>query len=77
MVVVGGGFGGGSCARALKARQPSLDATVMEAAPDYVACPFSNEVVAGLRGLDRQRFGFERLGEMVPRSRTRWLIWRR
>lgn len=58
VVVVGGGFGGATCARTLKAARPALDVTVIEADPEYVACPFSNEVIAGMRDLDRQRFGF-------------------
>ena len=65
VVVVGGGFGGGSCARALKAAQPSLDVMLVEASADYVACPFSNEVVAGMRELDQQRFGFDGLAKAV------------
>ena len=59
--VVGGGFGGASCARALRARRPELDVTLVEANPDYVACPFSNEVVAGMRDLEAQHFTYDRV----------------
>ncbi len=31
--------------------------TLVEADSDYVACPYSNEVIAGLRDLSAQRFG--------------------
>lgn len=65
VVVVGGGFGGATCARTLKAARPALDVTVIEADPEYVACPFSNEVIAGMRELDRQRFGFATLARAV------------
>ncbi len=65
VVVVGGGFGGATCARTLKAARPALDVTVIESDPEYVACPFSNEVVAGMRELDRQRFGFATLARAV------------
>ncbi len=65
VVVVGGGFGGATCARTLKAARPALDVTVIESDPEYVACPFSNEVVTGMRELDRQRFGFATLARAV------------
>jgi NADPH-dependent 2,4-dienoyl-CoA reductase/sulfur reductase-like enzyme len=32
--------------------------TLIESEPVFVACPFSNEVVAGLRDLEAQRFGY-------------------
>jgi sulfide dehydrogenase [flavocytochrome c] flavoprotein chain len=56
VVVVGGGFGGATCARAL--RRAGLDVTLVEAEATYMACPFSNAVIAGLRGLEELRFGY-------------------
>lgn len=64
VIVIGGGFAGATCARALKSAR--ADVTLIEASADYVACPFSNEVVAGLRDLDRQRFTFDEVGKAVP-----------
>ena len=60
VVVVGGGFGGGTAARALAGL--GLDVTLVEANETYTACPFSNEVVVGLRPIEAQRFGYGRLG---------------
>jgi NADPH-dependent 2,4-dienoyl-CoA reductase/sulfur reductase-like enzyme len=54
VVVVGGGFGGGTCARDLKRR--GLNVTLVEANPIYTACPFSNAVLAGLRSIEQQQF---------------------
>jgi sulfide dehydrogenase [flavocytochrome c] flavoprotein subunit len=54
VVVVGGGFGGATCARELKRR--GLDVTLVEANPTYTACPFSNAVLAGLRPIEAQQF---------------------
>ncbi len=68
VVVVGGGFGGGTCARMLKAA--GVNVTLVEAASEYVSCPFSNEVVAGMRELDGQRFSFERMGGAVRMIRS-------
>ncbi len=65
VVVVGGGFGGATCARALRQAGPALDVTLVEADAEYLACPFSNPVVAGLREMDAQRFGYARVAADV------------
>jgi NADPH-dependent 2,4-dienoyl-CoA reductase/sulfur reductase-like enzyme len=49
VVVVGGGFGGATCARHLKRAAPELDVTVVEPAARFVTCPMSNAVLGGLR----------------------------
>ncbi len=58
IVVVGGGFGGATAARFLARLLPAATITLVEASRDYVACPFSNLVVAGLRELDAQTFRY-------------------
>jgi NADPH-dependent 2,4-dienoyl-CoA reductase/sulfur reductase-like enzyme len=58
VVVVGGGFGGGTAARALRQIDPRIDVTLIEAGAQYIACPFSNEVIAGMRNIAAQRFGY-------------------
>ncbi len=57
VVLVGGGYGGATCARAL--RQAGLDVTLVEAEAAYLSCPFSNPVVAGLRDMAQQQFGYD------------------
>lgn len=59
VVVIGGGFGGASCARVL--RRNGLAVTLVESNATYTACPFSNAVIAGLRPMERQRFGYDAL----------------
>ncbi|MFZ5780826.1 MAG: FCSD flavin-binding domain-containing protein [Pseudomonadota bacterium] len=59
VVVVGGGFGGATAARTLVQLQPGLDVTLVEPEPVFTACPFSNLVLAGLREIDQQRFGYD------------------
>ncbi|MBB4380651.1 NADH dehydrogenase, FAD-containing subunit [Bradyrhizobium sp. Rc3b] len=61
IVVVGGGFGGAACARALKRAQAGLQVTLIEPNKTFTSCPFSNEVIAGLREMDAQQFGYDRL----------------
>lgn len=60
VVVVGGGFAGASCARALKRIDPRLAVTLVEASPTFTACPFSNTVIAGLRELAAQQFDYKK-----------------
>ncbi|MFX8844687.1 cytochrome C, partial [Acinetobacter baumannii] len=48
-------------ARALKRAQASLQVILIEPNTIFTACPFSNEVIAGLRDLDAQQFSYDRL----------------
>jgi sulfide dehydrogenase [flavocytochrome c] flavoprotein subunit len=59
VVVVGGGFAGSTCARALRRLDAKLQVTMVEANPTFIACPFSNSVIAGLRELKAQQFTYE------------------
>ena len=59
VVVLGGGFAGTICARELRRVEPQLTVTLVEVNPTYTACPFSNSVIAGLRDIAAQRFGYE------------------
>lgn len=52
VVVVGGGFGGATAARYLKARAPQVRVTLIEPARTFYTCPFSNLVLAGLRSME-------------------------
>jgi NADPH-dependent 2,4-dienoyl-CoA reductase/sulfur reductase-like enzyme len=61
VVVVGGGFAGASCARALRATDPRIAVTLVEAEATFTACPFSNAVIVGLRELGAQQFTYERV----------------
>jgi sulfide dehydrogenase [flavocytochrome c] flavoprotein subunit len=59
VVVIGGGFAGATCARELK--RAGLNVTLVEPNATYTACPFSNGVLAGLRQLPAQQFGYDAL----------------
>jgi len=61
VVVIGGGFGGANCARALRRINAKLQVTLVEANRTFTACPFSNEVVAGLREIEAQQFTYDRI----------------
>jgi len=59
IVILGGGFGGAGCARALHRADAGFEITLVEPNPTFTACPFSNAVIAGLRDIAAQRFGYD------------------
>jgi sulfide dehydrogenase [flavocytochrome c] flavoprotein chain len=61
VVIIGGGFGGASCARALRRIDSKLQVTLIEPNGTFTACPFSNEVIAGLRNIEAQQFTYEKI----------------
>jgi sulfide dehydrogenase [flavocytochrome c] flavoprotein chain len=61
IVVIGGGFGGASCARTLKRLDPKFEVTLVEPNRTFTACPFSNEVIAGLREIEAQQFTYDKI----------------
>jgi sulfide dehydrogenase [flavocytochrome c] flavoprotein chain len=71
VVVVGGGFGGATCARWLA--HEGLAVTLVEPNATYTACPLSNAVLSGLRPLSAQQFGYgavARAGVVIARQRA-------
>ena len=63
VVVVGGGFAGATCARMLKRLDPRITVTLVEASQTFTACPFSNDVIAGLRDLKAQQFDYAKIAD--------------
>jgi NADPH-dependent 2,4-dienoyl-CoA reductase/sulfur reductase-like enzyme len=59
VVVIGGGFAGATCARELQ--RAGIAVTLVETSPTFTACPFSNGVIAGLRELREQQFGYDKI----------------
>jgi sulfide dehydrogenase [flavocytochrome c] flavoprotein subunit len=66
VVVIGGGFGGASCARYLRRLSTDIEVTLVERSTNFMTCPFSNAVLGGLYDMDfithdysalRDRFG--------------------
>jgi sulfide dehydrogenase [flavocytochrome c] flavoprotein subunit len=51
VVVVGGGFGGATCAKYIRRADAALEVTLVEPHRQFVTCPFSNAVIAGLRNM--------------------------
>lgn len=61
IVIVGGGFGGAATARMLKAADPALAVTLIEAESSHTTCPFSNAVLGGFKSLADITFDYATL----------------
>jgi len=74
VVVIGGGFGGATAAREMKRLLPGADVVLVSNERTFTACPFSNLVIAGLREMKAQEFGYdgiEKAGVRVAFSAAR------
>jgi sulfide dehydrogenase [flavocytochrome c] flavoprotein subunit len=52
VVIVGGGFGGATCAKYLRMYDPGISVTLIEQNATYTTCPGSNWVLGGMRKMD-------------------------
>jgi sulfide dehydrogenase [flavocytochrome c] flavoprotein subunit len=59
VVVIGGGFGGATCAKYLRRADPTLEVTLITPQRQFVTCPFSNAVLADLQELSSLTYGYE------------------
>ncbi len=56
VVIVGGGFGGLTMAKALRKQDENIEVTVIEKNNIFMACPFSNTLLGGLDGVSLGTF---------------------
>ena len=49
VVIIGGGYGGATCAKYIRYFDPDVNVTLVEAGMRYNTCPFSNAVLGGIR----------------------------
>ncbi|MGA1268829.1 MAG: FCSD flavin-binding domain-containing protein [Gemmobacter sp.] len=61
VAVVGAGFAGASCARALRRIAPEIAVTLIEPEAQIVTCPFSNLVIAGMAEIGSVSHGLDGL----------------
>lgn len=59
VVIIGGGFGGATCAKYLNMFDPSLSITLIEPSKRFKTCPFSNAVLSGIQDLDSITHGYQ------------------
>jgi sulfide dehydrogenase [flavocytochrome c] flavoprotein subunit len=65
VVIVGAGFGGAACARYLKLWEPRVEITLIEPNAQFVSCPMSNTVIAGLNRMQDITFPYRYLQAQV------------
>ena len=51
VVVIGGGWGGATAAKYIRLYDPSIEVTLLEPNKEFISCPFSNLVLAGVENL--------------------------
>jgi NADPH-dependent 2,4-dienoyl-CoA reductase/sulfur reductase-like enzyme len=61
VVVIGGGWGGATAAKYVRLLDPGIEVILVEPNRQFVSCPFSNLVVAGVRTVDSLTMGYEGL----------------
>lgn len=63
VVIIGGGFGGSTCAKYLLKFDPSLKVTLIEEEEEFTTCPFSNTVIGGSHKIDYITHSYKKLGK--------------
>ncbi len=58
VVIIGGGFGGSTCAKYLHRFDASLKITLIEPSTRFITCPFSNMVINGMETMDDISHGY-------------------
>ncbi len=62
VVVVGGGFGGATCAKYLRLwSNNTIEVTLVERNPTFISCPLSNLVIGGSKELNDLTIGYDNL----------------
>jgi NADPH-dependent 2,4-dienoyl-CoA reductase/sulfur reductase-like enzyme len=51
VIVIGGGWGGATAAKYMRLTDPSIEVTLLEPNKEFISCPFSNLVLAGVESL--------------------------
>jgi sulfide dehydrogenase [flavocytochrome c] flavoprotein chain len=61
VVVIGGGWGGATAAKYVRLLDPAIEVVLIEPNREFISCPFSNLVLAGLRTIDSLTMGYDGL----------------
>lgn len=69
VVVIGGGWGGATAAKYLRLHDPTIDVTLIEPNKEFISCPFSNLVVAGVEDLKTLTMNYNGLRKYGVRIR--------
>jgi sulfide dehydrogenase [flavocytochrome c] flavoprotein subunit len=63
VVVIGGGYGGATCAKYIRKLAPGVEVTLVEQNKQFVTCPFSNTVIGGLKRIEDITHSYDKLSQ--------------
>jgi sulfide dehydrogenase [flavocytochrome c] flavoprotein chain len=69
VIVIGGGWGGATAAKYIRLNDPSIDVTLLEPSKEFISCPFSNLVLAGVEQLKNLTLNYNGLRKHGVRIR--------
>jgi len=69
VIVIGGGWGGATAAKYLRLIDPSIEVTLLEPNKEFISCPFSNLVLAGVESLKNLTLTYDGLRKHGVRIR--------
>ena len=69
VIVIGGGWGGATAAKYLRLIDPSIEVTLLEPNKEFISCPFSNLVLAGVESLKNLTMNYDGLRKHGVRIR--------
>jgi len=69
VIVIGGGWGGATAAKYVRAADPSIEVVLLEPNRKFISCPFSNLVLSGVRGLGSLTFSYNGLRDLGVKVR--------
>ena len=61
VIVIGGGWGGATAAKYIRLTDPSIEVTLLEPSKEFISCPFSNLVLAGVESLKNLTMNYDGL----------------
>ena len=61
VVVIGGGYGGATCAKYIRKIAPGIEVTLVEQNKKFVTCPFSNTVIGGMKRIEDITHSYDKL----------------
>ena len=61
VVVIGGGWGGATAAKYVRLIDPNIEVVLIEPNREFISCPFSNLVLAGVRTIGSLTMGYDGL----------------
>ena len=69
VIVIGGGWGGATAAKYIRLTDPSIEVTLLEPNKEFISCPFSNLVLAGVESLKNLTLNYNGLRKHGVRIR--------